>query len=171
MVLSSRKKTRNKPSDATDRFRCAAYDFNMPSRPIASPKFLLSAGYPSWREHSTPKRQDYCKPKMFITCHFLFVTAGAGGCLAMGKPHKLQALSPPPAAALRQSGQAALAADASGAPSAAAAPTPGPRPRLAAPTRAAEMAAAARCARLPVNGPSWSTGRVRGSKPSAVVVL
>lgn len=111
---------------------------------------------------------------MFITCHFS-VIAGAGGCLAMGKPHKLQALSPPPAAAVQQSGQAALAADVSKAPAAAAAlaaaPMPRPRLHLAAPTRAAETAAAARCAHLPVNGPSWSAGRVRSSKPSVVVVL
>lgn len=82
------------PTDATDHFRCAAGDFSPPCSPMASLS-SFSPRCPSWRELSTPKRQDFCKPKMFITRHSLLV-AGAG--LAMGG---LTSPALPPAAARR----------------------------------------------------------------------
>lgn len=56
--------------------------------------YILSSFRPpvrrSWREHSTPKRQDFCKPKIFVTRRFLFVIVSVVVLLETRKPRKRQ---------------------------------------------------------------------------------
>lgn len=91
MVLSSRKKkkpTTNKP------FRCH-WPFYMCRIQLENAieihhtfTSFCPPFHPTWRERSTPKRQDYCKPKIFVTCLFLFTIISVVVVFEIRKPHK-----------------------------------------------------------------------------------